>query len=449
MRSNHDYAFCQSTENPENRFKYIILGAGCAGLSLAWYLIEEGIEDRILLIDRKDKFSNDRTWCYWNIEPTPFDDLATQGWSSLRLFGESGRAVDINTAGYRYLHLHAEAFYQRILERLRRAPNVTILLSRNIDGWEEHSDRVEVCSGESIFTGEHVFDSVTGPRHNVIRSEIELRQQFYGRTIECERAVFEPDRPILMDFRVKQTDGTHFIYVLPFSKHRALVENTHFCRTSISPERHAAELEDYLNGYLGLSGNDYKIEREERGSILMSDRIISDRPGGRISHIGLVGGAARPSSGYAFLRIQRQARELARDTAKGSLIAGASPSARSKYHIFDSIFLRALNDYPQRTHHFFTELFRRADSGSLIRFLTERSDVFDDLRIILSLFQFPLIVSAFRYLRDLKPPLPERMSDGRQAQLNARDSNGGISAVKLDQESYTSRRLSTVRRRAA
>jgi hypothetical protein len=57
-------------------YEFVILGAGCAGLSLCHYLLEEGIDAPILIVDRRASFDDDRTWCFWDVEPTPFSHLA-------------------------------------------------------------------------------------------------------------------------------------------------------------------------------------------------------------------------------------------------------------------------------------------------------------------------------------------------------------------------------------
>jgi lycopene beta-cyclase len=55
-------------------YDYLITGAGAAGLSLAYHLNQSGLSDkRILLIDRAPKTSNDRTWCFWEVQPGSFE----------------------------------------------------------------------------------------------------------------------------------------------------------------------------------------------------------------------------------------------------------------------------------------------------------------------------------------------------------------------------------------
>lgn len=43
-----------------NSYESIILGAGCSGLSLCYYLLEEGVDAPILVLDRKRTFEDDR-----------------------------------------------------------------------------------------------------------------------------------------------------------------------------------------------------------------------------------------------------------------------------------------------------------------------------------------------------------------------------------------------------
>ena len=130
--------------------------------------------------------------------------------------------------------------------------------------------------------------------------------------------------------------------------------------------------------------------------------------GSRVTPIGLAGGAARASSGYAFLRIQRQARRLAEAFAAGDAL-DASDARRSlgppKCRAFDAIFLRTLADRPDLAPGIFSRMFDRADPPAVVRFLGERSTAVDDLRIVSSLPKLPFLISAVRSTRSWLPPL--------------------------------------------
>ncbi|NDA64318.1 MAG: lycopene cyclase, partial [Chitinophagia bacterium] len=51
-----------------------------------------------------------------------------------------------------------------------------------------------------------------------------LLQHFKGWMIETSEDCFDPDKATFMDFRVSQQSGTTFVYVLPVTNRRALVE---------------------------------------------------------------------------------------------------------------------------------------------------------------------------------------------------------------------------------
>ena len=50
-------------------FDYIILGGGCAGLSLAYSLeINKKLNDKTLaIVEIRDEYKRDKTWSFWKI----------------------------------------------------------------------------------------------------------------------------------------------------------------------------------------------------------------------------------------------------------------------------------------------------------------------------------------------------------------------------------------------
>ena len=57
-------------------FDYIIIGGGCAGLSLAYELeINEKLKDKTLaIIEPSLEYKRDKTWSFWKVVPHNFDD---------------------------------------------------------------------------------------------------------------------------------------------------------------------------------------------------------------------------------------------------------------------------------------------------------------------------------------------------------------------------------------
>ena len=74
-----------------------------------------------------------------------------------------------------------------------------------------------------------------------------MLQHFLGQEIEVDRPVFDDSTAILMDFRVDQSHGMHFIYLLPFSPTRALVESTSFSTKILEEEFYIDSINQYLS----------------------------------------------------------------------------------------------------------------------------------------------------------------------------------------------------------
>ena len=397
-----DRRACRETIYPS-----MILGAGCAGLSLAWNLLERDVREPILVVDRRERFENDRTWCFWDAEPTPFSDLASHSWTRWMVH-DGRREVVASCPAIRYLRVRSADFYRRVLDRLAAAPNVTLALGRPILDVRETGRGVTVATAEGEFRGLQAFDSSArvAPRvPTTLRSPRggpSLLQHFFGQTIRVDRATFDPSHATLMDFRASQADGPHFVYLLPLSTTEALVENTYLFPFDAAPDRHRREIAAYLRLRYDLDPKSYEVLEEESGAIpmTMNPGTTATR---RITPIGLAGGGARPSSGYAFLRIQRQARWLADQIAAGDR-PGPEELRRSlgppKYRFFDAVFLKTLADRPDLAPTIFARMFDRTEPAALVRFLSERSTIPDDLRIVAALPKIPFMAAAVRSIPD-------------------------------------------------
>ena len=402
----------------------MILGGGCAGLSLAWNLLERGFREPILIVDRRERYENDRTWCFWDVEGTPFSDLATHAWGRWSVHdGGSGGEVVARCEEHPYLRLRSIDVYRRVLDRLASASNLTLALGCSIVEVRETSRLVHVRTTDGDFTGLRAFDgSGSGfpaglePRRGWGRSPF-LLQHFLGQTIRVKDSTFDPSCPTLMDFRVSQADGPHFVYQLPLSETVTLVENTYLFPMRMTAERHREEIAGYLSRRYGLGAGSWEVLEEESGAIPMTVGLPPSSTGSgsvlgsRITPIGLAGGAARPSSGYAFLRIQRQARGLAErivggdDLGSSSSVLSTFGAGASKYRFFDAVFLKALSDRPDLAPQIFARMFARADPAAVVRFLGERSTAIDDLQIVAALPKLPFMRAALGSSADWLPAL--------------------------------------------
>lgn len=379
-----------------NRYRYIILGAGAAGLSLCHYLLERGVRDPILILDRKAAFTDDRTWCFWDVRPTPFTELAAHCWHRWGVFDASGQAAAQTSPTVGYACLHSRDFYAHVLETIRRCGTVTLASGRPAEACHTASSHVTVQAGGVSYQADYVFDSRLRPRPE---DDDALTQRFFGQFIRTEAPCFDPARCTLMDFRVSQADGLHFFYTLPFSPTEALVEDTYIQdgkAAALEPEKHRAEIADYLARRRGLTK--YGVTREEAGAIPMTARPFPKRDG-RVFFIGTAGGCTKPSSGYTFSRIQEQCRQIAEAAAGGTLDGFRERPAPARYRFFDAVFLQALRDKPGAFPGHFQRLFARVPPEALTAFLSETGTWRSDSQIIRSLPLGPFLLAAARTLR--------------------------------------------------
>lgn len=388
-----------------DRYEFVILGAGCSGLSLCYYLLERGVDAPILILDRKRTFEDDRTWCFWDVEPTPFTQLALKEWRSWD-FLSAGRSVTQTTDRYPYKCLAGRDFYKHALARLAESPNVTLRLGEEVRGCTEENGQVRVETSGGTLHAHQVFDGRglspgSSAFEEARRRSAWVPQKFVGLRIRVHRSVFDPERCTLMDFSVDQSRGLRFVYVLPMGEREALVENVYLSEAEISRAEHWAEIGVYLDGVYGLSPDEYVVLGEERGYIPMTDYAFPRRLGERTHNIGMLGGETRPSTGYTFLRIQRHCRALA-----AAIVSGAEPPERihpRRLDLLDSLFLRFVRERPGECPEVYHRMFAGVPPDSLVRFLTEKSTPLDEARLIRALPKTPFLKLAARTLLEGSP----------------------------------------------
>ncbi|MDC0396008.1 lycopene cyclase family protein, partial [Candidatus Pelagibacter sp.] len=68
-------------------FDYIIIGGGCAGLSLAYELeIHNKLKDKTLaIIEPRLEYKKDKTWSFWKTTDHNFDDCIKKSWQNFSI----------------------------------------------------------------------------------------------------------------------------------------------------------------------------------------------------------------------------------------------------------------------------------------------------------------------------------------------------------------------------
>ncbi len=373
-------------------FDFAILGGGAAGLSLALELIRSPLKDRSILIVEKDaKDTNDRTWCYWTDKSSFLDGIVHHRWSRLR-FESLSLEQTWELAPLQYQMVRGIDFYRYAQAELAKQ-NVTLLRG---DGEVKDGENFAtlLVNGE-IHQAKWAFDSriLPGDMSVDLRRYHFLKQHFTGWTIETESDVFDPSTVTLFDLRTPQRGGVTFFYILPFSPHRALVEYTLFSTELLPLVEYEAALHAYLSETLHLKT--YTIEAREHGVIPMTDKPFPRRRGKRILAVGTLGGRVKPSTGYAFARIQMDSQRIVHSLAnKGHPFAIPPDPPRRQF--YDSTILDVLACEPERGWSIFSEIFSKNPASRVLKFLGDSSSLWEDLQILASPESQPFVRAVFR-----------------------------------------------------
>jgi len=393
-----------------NQHPLVIIGGGCAGLSLAVHLCDAGVDRSIIVVEprRLDDYNNDRTWCGFSTRPHRFDHLAKLRWANWDFFTEAARAPH-RSKTCQYQQIAAGDFYADCLTRLSQDSRVELLLGHSVNTINgptvETIDRAGVT--RTIVAG-HIFDSrpptlneVTGGPDDTL-----LWQQFVGLEVETNHDAFDPSTATMMDFRTPQRGEIHFVYVLPTTRRTALVEATGFLKRPGNYDTLHDDAARYLRDIIGIG--EWRLSRREQGAIAMTTASIPARgahvhSNAHVARIGLGAGAAKPSTGYAFAAIQEHSERLARAVSQGrslrSLVPGRAVSRR-----LDQIFLAYLARYPSRAPELFLRIAAGTNADRFARFMMNHGSLLDDLAVIASMPKMPFVKQALRSHRLLINP---------------------------------------------
>ena len=336
-------------------FDYIILGGGCAGLSLAYELdIHQKLNDkRLAIVEPRSEYKRDKTWSFWKVVPHNFEDCVKKSWKEFSVKTTSESKI-IKCNNFPYQSIDSGLFYKKINDRL--AKNRNIKFFKNIK--EVNMDNA------------FVFNSVPSFQKN----KFNLWQHFHGIEIETEKDFFDDNILDLMDFDCDQRKNVHFFYVLPFSKNKAMIETTWLSTEAKSLKDYDSQMKNYINK-LGLK--DYKINFREEGAIPLF-HPVNNKENNKIN-IGTAGGMTRLSTGYTFLNIQEHSKYIRVNIE--NIQNATKYNIGKKYQFLDKVFLRVLEKNPEKMPNVFFDMFS-SSSDTVIKFLSNKSNLFQDLSII-------------------------------------------------------------------
>ncbi|AGI27208.1 Lycopene cyclase [Candidatus Portiera aleyrodidarum] len=351
----------------------LILGGGCTGLSLAYYLSYLPNKCNILIIENKTLYHNDKTWCGWRTKNHAFITCCTIFWYSFYIKKAKPYYSIINSS-IPYEYIRSIFFYKKILNRITNISNIQYYKNKIIN-IKEYKNYISIKLNTGKYTNARwVIDTI--PKQIKIYSPWQW-QTFFGIELYFNNIFKNFSKPYLMNFyltKYLKSNNFNFIYILPIKKNKVLFEWTIFSNKDIFIINNL--LIFYINMKIGI--HNYKILRKETGHIPMA--YIKNQT--KINHLAkLYGCYIRTSNGFSFHQIQQWAIKGAYNISINKKLI--IPNIHYFFIFLDYIFMRTIERYPNISLLLYNNIFYYINSNSLIYFFTNTSTILDILNIVL------------------------------------------------------------------
>ena len=365
------------------KYDYIITGAGCAGLSLLHSMMQHEYftNKKIILIDRIEKNTNDRTWCFWEQQPGLVEDIVYHRWEQIDFYSNDFSAR-FDLMPYKYKMIRGIDLYTTVLSKAKQHANVDIIYEEVQSVFSNESYAV-VKTSEKEFHAAYVFNSIvfTDWKQQALQQKnvYVLLQHFKGWMIQTPGNIFDERIATFMDFRVSQDKGTTFVYVLPVVKNKALIEYTVFSDEILLDKDYDAALENYITSTLNIKK--YNILHTEFGVIPMTNYAFS-KGDNRIINIGIAGGNTKASSGYTFQFIQKHTAKIIEALLHEKNPLLIKSFFEKRFNVYDSILLNVLHHKKMSGDKLFAQLFKNNTVQSILKFLDNETSLKEELKIM-------------------------------------------------------------------
>ena len=357
------------------RFDYIICGGGASGLLLSNALLSDRHfnDKKILIIEKDSKTDNDKTFGFWNDKESVLDNIVFKEWEYAE-FRDSNSHNSFLLSPYKYKMIKSNEFYLYIGDKISKASNFTYLNS-TVNEIDKVNNKVKTDDGE--FSSSIIFSSI----YNEVsfKKYPLLKQHFIGWTIETKNENFDDNKITFMDFSVDQKDEIRFMYILPFSKNKALIEYTLFSGEIINDDEYEKEIKAYLKKKNILN---YSIVEKEKGMIPMTCYPFFENNTDTYFQIGTAGGWSKPSTGYTIKNSIEKIEIIINSLKQNKPLSKIR--FKNRFWYYDLLFLDVLIASKGKGSQVFSDLFKNNDPIKIFKFLDEKTSVMEELSIFLS-----------------------------------------------------------------
>ncbi len=370
--------------NKNSNYDVIIIGAGVSGMILANEILSR-TKKKILVIERRKRFSYDKNLCFWSKPYNLLTNIANNEWKNIVIYS-NGKKIICKSNNLKYQRIDSKTFYNFFLQRFKNNEKITLLMNSTVGKIKYFNNQIILNTTKKIFRANQVFDSRLNQED---LKNVRLFQHFGGVEIEIKKPIFKKNEVVLMDIQNKR-NKFNFIYILPFSEKKALIETTYFSPEILSKDIYMKDIEKYLNDKFKIKN--YDLKYEEFGIIPMSNVVNNKQK--NIFKIGIAGNWNRLSTGYSLQNSFIYSKQIV-----DRLLNNKPPKIYKNiiFNILDNIFCNFILTHPEKVKDFFSNLFLKNKLIDIVNFLNSSSNFINTIRIIITLPKISLIQSLFKF----------------------------------------------------
>lgn len=375
------------------QYDFAITGSGVAGLHLAFELSKNSFFDnkQIAIIDQNFAPKFNRVLSYWEVGAGQWDAVVSSSWRKAN-FISSNIDLCIELDKYTYKSLNFNDFSSFCLKQIKRKSNFTFFESEVTSVIENKEGSVDIALTDAFITASFVFDSRISEDYLLNRKKYpSVIQSFKGFEVEFEEAVFDKESFTMMDYRQQWKASNSFMYILPASNKKALLEYTFFAPFIISDSEIDLQIKNYISTF--FKGKKYKILSSEKGEIPMSTYPFKSFNSNKVLKIGTAGGWVKASTGYSFKYAGLNAKIIANQIINQQPIKGKPQSSRFRF--YDKLFIKVLQNQNTKGPIIFEKMYQKVSPNKLFRFLDEETTIVEEVSIILKLPYLPFLKELF------------------------------------------------------
>ena len=274
-------------------YKAGIIGLGPSGLAVNKILYEDS-SNEIIAFENEDINKRDNYFGFWLTDwMKPFENIIEKKWHKWTI-GNKNINIIHTSSDKPYCVISFKKWRNFCL----KTKNKLEIKNKKVVKYFPIKNYFKVITDDNNeYYAEKIYDS-----RSIKEKKGELLQHFYGINITVPDNTFNENELTLMYF-TGEKNLLHFMYILPFSHNKALIESTVFSKDVFNNSWYREKIYKYLNQKNIIQ---FKETGSEKGIIPMFIAAEKKSSNPNLFNIGIRGGACKPSTGYAFSFLIKQ-----------------------------------------------------------------------------------------------------------------------------------------------